>query len=994
MKDADVELIRRILDNDDESTFADLVDKYHKPVHALAWRKTGDFHTAEDITQEVFLVVYQRLHTLKDPQLFSGWMYVITTRLCATWIRKNRIKTQPLEEIEETMLQDDAYSQHVAEERVKTANQSHRDVVKKLLAKLKESERTVMTLYYLGEMTVEEISRFLGVSAGTIKSRLQRARHRLQKEETMIREALEHFQISPNLTTNIMQEITRLQPGTPTGNKPIIPWTIAASSFVMIILMFGIGNRYLAHFQKPYSLDAQAEMTVEIVDVPIVLNVDAKPDIRNQQGNSNPLGISDNNGQKPNEVLLSAAETDEKDEISVPKQRWIQSEPMFGSSAHSFVATPDGDLYTLIHSPGKIYKLPADGNTWQDISNIEALYQVPPGDQELLATWNRSLYFLPSSELYESTDDGKTWDLLYSWKEKHQNPIGLILTDHAFYVAFDNGIYTSGDWGKTWQSISDGLSGIISLVEAKNTLFAGTDDGFFRLDTDGWKRMKFSETIKQVYSVATNQERVYVLAELSDVWDEPAKVSHGHGRGWGVFGSKDLGDSWHDITPINAWPVNGFIPHAKLIAAGETLLLMERGMVRSNDGGVTWQPPQLADSSPIMLMANPAVVVNTDTIYVGSNGGLYRSTDSGKSWEMVNITPDRDVGLIENLIADNGNDKEQNEQPILYGRLGLDVIKTVDKGKSWKNVPVEIPMSKPHRDSSPHINHMIRSDGVIYASVDYNDDSGKRVSPYRLSANGRLFVRIQDIPKFDTEYFEPLQNALFRKPSVEHLQENFSGAAQFFNQLVKVDDLNQYILMSKGLRGAFAVSSETFYLEYNFKLFRWEPGDTEWYDTELEETVELTLDIRMRDLKLATSGDTVYVGKRDGRLVVSLDKGNNWIDLTPVLPFTVKVYNDIVIVGDTVYVATDAGVATSDQGNNWGVVTDADGTNHIMEHLAVDGTTLYGVTNTTGIYRLEGGSWEWIVAEPPYHITSLVVDGNSFYVGTTNNGMFHFNLEK
>ena len=213
MKNNDVELIRRILDGDDDETaFAELVDKYHKPVHALAWRKIGDFHTAEDITQDVFLNIYQRLHTLKDPKLFSGWIYVITTSLCATWIRKNRIKTQPLEETETTMLQKDAYSQHVAEDRAKTANQTQRDVVKKLLAKLKESERTVMTLHYLGEMTVEEISRFLGVSAGTIKSRLQRARNRLQKEETMIREALEHFQVSPNLTTNIMQEIARRRP--------------------------------------------------------------------------------------------------------------------------------------------------------------------------------------------------------------------------------------------------------------------------------------------------------------------------------------------------------------------------------------------------------------------------------------------------------------------------------------------------------------------------------------------------------------------------------------------------------------------------------------------------------------------------------------------------------------------------------------------------------------------------------------------------------------
>ena len=992
MKNNDVELIRRILD-DDETAFAELVDKYHKPVHALAWRKIGDFHTAEDITQDVFLNIYQRLHTLKDPKLFSGWVYVITTRLCATWIRKNRIKTQPLEETETTMLQKDAYSQYVAADRAKTANQAQRDVVKKLLAKLKESERTVMTLHYLGEMTVEEISRFLGVSAGTIKSRLQRARNRLQKEETMIREALEHFQVSPNLPTNIMQEIARLKPGAPTGSKPIIPWTIAASSFVMIILILGIGSQYLARFQKPYSLDAQAEMTVEIVDAPIVQNIDTKQDEINQRGNPNVLSANDRRGQKSEEVPLAAAEAQGEDN-SVLKQAWIPSEPMFGSSAHSFVTTPDGDLYTLIPSSGNIYKLPANGKEWQSISIIESLYQFPPGNQQLLATWNRTLYFLPSSELYESADDGKTWKLLYSWEEKHQDPIGLILTDHAFYIAFESGVYSSKDWGKTWRSISDGLSGINSLVEVKDMIFAGTEDGFYRLDDNGWKRMKFSETIKQVYSVATNQEHVYVLAELSGVWDNPEEVSRGLDRGWGVFVTKNLGDSWHDITPINAWAVNGFIPDAKLIAAGETLLLMERGMARSNNGGITWLPPQLADSSPLMDSRSPAVVVNTNTIYVGSNDGLYRSTDGGKSWNMVNITPDKDKGLIYNLIVDKGYDKVQNEVPTLYGRLGVDVIKTADKGKSWKNVPVEISMSKPHRESFPHINHLVKFDGVIYASVDYKGESGTRVSPYRLSANGRTFVRIQDIPLFDSDYFEPLERTLFRKPSVEHLQDNFSGAAQFFNQLVKVDNLNQQILMSEGLRGAFAVSGRTFYLEYNFKLFRWEPGDIEWYDTEQEETVELSLDIAKKDLKLAASGDAVYVGKRDGHLVASFDKGTNWLDFTPALPFLVKNFKEIVFVGATVYVATDAGVATSDSGKNWRAVTDADGTHLIMEHLAVDRTTLYGAPKTTGIYRLESGSWEQIVTEIPNHVASLAIEGNTIYVGTKNNGMLHFNLEK
>ena len=320
MKNNDVALIQRVLAGD-KTAFAELVEKYQKSVHTLAWRKIGDFHIAEDITQEVFLKVYQRLHILKDPNQFSGWLYVITANLCATWLRKKRIQTQPLEGTETTMIQEDAYSRHVVEERMKTTAESHREVVKKLLAKLKESERTVMTLHYLGEMTVAEISRFLGVSASTIKSRLRRARHRLQREEPMIREALDHFQITPNLTENIMREVSRLKPIAPSGGKPLVPWTIAVSTLAVVLLMLGVGSQFLSRFQKPYSFDATSEMTVEIVETPVVLNLESKPDIRTQLGNaaapSKNNGLSQQLDQPEYTTRFAAAQVDQTEEPTV-----------------------------------------------------------------------------------------------------------------------------------------------------------------------------------------------------------------------------------------------------------------------------------------------------------------------------------------------------------------------------------------------------------------------------------------------------------------------------------------------------------------------------------------------------------------------------------------------------------------------------------------------------------------------------------------------------
>ncbi|RKU09711.1 hypothetical protein C6501_15010 [Candidatus Poribacteria bacterium] len=303
MKNEDVELVHRILAGD-ETAFVSLVEKYQKQVHALAWRKIGDFHIAEEITQDTFLKVYQKLATLKDPNQFSGWLYVIATRQCLTWLRKKRIETESLEGADTEWIDESAYSRYVAEEHAKTTVETQREVVKKLLAKLKESERTVMTLHYFGEMTVEEISRFLGVSTSAIKLRLHRARQRLKKEEPMIREALSNFQLSPNLTENIMQKVKRTKPAAPSGSKPLMPWVIGASSIALIVLMLGIGNQHLARFQQPYSLDAQSEMAVELMDAPVVLNVEAKPDVRNQLGNeTDDPGKGAGTGKEPNQFL-------------------------------------------------------------------------------------------------------------------------------------------------------------------------------------------------------------------------------------------------------------------------------------------------------------------------------------------------------------------------------------------------------------------------------------------------------------------------------------------------------------------------------------------------------------------------------------------------------------------------------------------------------------------------------------------------------------------
>ncbi|MDE0316188.1 MAG: sigma-70 family RNA polymerase sigma factor [Candidatus Poribacteria bacterium] len=322
MKHNDTELIRRTLTGDDDA-FSTLVEKYQKQVHALAWRIIGDFHIAEEITQDSFLKAYTGLKTLKEPQRFAGWMSVITRRRCLAWLRKKRVWTESYEHLEESdseQIEETVYSAYVVEERERTSAETQRYVVKKLLAKLQESERTVMTLHYFGEMTCAEIGEFLGVSANTIKSRLHRAQQRLRKEEPIIREALDNFKITPNLTENIMREISQTKPAAPSASKPFVPWLFAASTVVVVLLMLGFGNsKYLTHFQQPYSFDANSKIKIDIIEAPVMANLALKSDERRQLGSANAQSENLVHKQKPNDTQISAQAGEENKMENYPQ---------------------------------------------------------------------------------------------------------------------------------------------------------------------------------------------------------------------------------------------------------------------------------------------------------------------------------------------------------------------------------------------------------------------------------------------------------------------------------------------------------------------------------------------------------------------------------------------------------------------------------------------------------------------------------------------------
>ena len=367
MEREDAQLIQNILLGDD-AAFNTLVHKYQQGVHALAWRKIGDFHYAEEITQDTFLQAYKKLSTLKNPDQFAGWLYVIANRLCIDWHRKQKPALLSLEETSVKEVEESAYARYVSEKQETEARERRYEIVEKLLERLPESERTVVTLHYLGEMTAREIGKFLGVSVRTIDSRLHRARKRLQaKEELLVQEVLGGVQLSGAVSQNIMQHIADMKPASPAVSKPLLPWAAFGAAAVLVVLLIGFSSRYLPRFQKPYSFEAESKPTIEIIEAPAVLNIDAKPAVRNQIGRADTEGKNSGSSVPIDEtVSMSSALGDSR---SLSAAQWMP-DPALRAAVREVLRLPEdvpltkGRMQELAH-------LSAGGKGITDIKGLE-----------------------------------------------------------------------------------------------------------------------------------------------------------------------------------------------------------------------------------------------------------------------------------------------------------------------------------------------------------------------------------------------------------------------------------------------------------------------------------------------------------------------------------------------------------------------------------------------------------------------------------------------
>lgn len=159
-----------------------LVDRYKDPLTNYIYRFLGDMKECEDLLQETFLRVYRNRHSYRRIARFSTWLYTIAGNLARSEYRKR--KRRRISSLQSINKNDEEYEMEVPDETFspdKDTDSSIQDFyIQDALSKIPEEFREVVVLRDVQQLSYEEIAEITGLPMGTVKSRINRGRTKLQ----------------------------------------------------------------------------------------------------------------------------------------------------------------------------------------------------------------------------------------------------------------------------------------------------------------------------------------------------------------------------------------------------------------------------------------------------------------------------------------------------------------------------------------------------------------------------------------------------------------------------------------------------------------------------------------------------------------------------------------------------------------------------------------------------------------------------------------------
>ncbi len=171
----DSELVRNLQDGNLEALGV-LYDRHQRLVFRTALAITGDADAAADLLQEVFLRLHRFASHIDIERPLEPWLYRMTTNLSYTWVKRHNRLLRPLEDVADWITGNRKDSPAVRSEIDESWHQ-----VQQAISALPLSHRGVVVLYYVNELSVQEIAKILSIPVGTVKSRLHYGRQALKK---------------------------------------------------------------------------------------------------------------------------------------------------------------------------------------------------------------------------------------------------------------------------------------------------------------------------------------------------------------------------------------------------------------------------------------------------------------------------------------------------------------------------------------------------------------------------------------------------------------------------------------------------------------------------------------------------------------------------------------------------------------------------------------------------------------------------------------------
>lgn len=154
-----------------------LYDRHRQLVYRTALAITGDADAAADLLQDVFLRLHRFAERVDPERPLEPWLYRVTTNLAYTWVKQRQRWFHPLEDIAEWFSGGKRNSLQQMAEMDDELRQ-----VSQAISSLILPHRLVVVLYYLNDLSVQEISEILEIPIGTVKSRLHYGRQALKKQ--------------------------------------------------------------------------------------------------------------------------------------------------------------------------------------------------------------------------------------------------------------------------------------------------------------------------------------------------------------------------------------------------------------------------------------------------------------------------------------------------------------------------------------------------------------------------------------------------------------------------------------------------------------------------------------------------------------------------------------------------------------------------------------------------------------------------------------------